>query len=219
MKPATAPHGLLRQHLDHKGIRAGLVPVHNPAGRLAIDDPVLQQPAPRRRQGVKALPDPVQIGGHPAIADRKPVLDPGAQPLGKHRRIPACRHRQDHRVPIDNRSEIEAAQRGLVRHIHRHADPAGLSRQGFIKRPVSCLDHDKRAAGEMAASPFRGHAGHVAHAGNAEPRRHPVLKGDHVNQRREVPQQAQLGRQRRVGAHDKRWRSAKVDEDRKMPCH
>ena len=71
----------------------------------------------------------------------------------------------------------------------------------------------------MAASPFIRYAGDVTHAGKPAPGRHLVMDGDQVNQRREAPQQAQLGRQRRVRAHNKRRRPAKVDEDGKMPCH
>ena len=100
---------LVRQHLHHKRVGAGLITLDDPARRLVIDDPVLQPTPARGRQGPDAMPDAVQIERQPAIAMRQPVLDGGAKSLRKHRGETAGGYRENHRIAVNDRAEIEAA--------------------------------------------------------------------------------------------------------------
>ena len=191
------------QHLDHAGIRIGIIAANDLSGDVTIDDPVLQAPAMRSGQSPDAMPDAVQIACKPAIMMWQPVLDSCAKPLRQNRRKSPCRDRQDHRIAIDNRTKIEAAERRIVGHIHRHPRLPRAARQTFIKVAVSCINEDQRPPGKQGCGVTRRHTIDVPHSRQGKRRRHRRKTGDKVCRWRKTTKKTELCRQPRVAANHK----------------
>jgi len=112
-----------------------------------------------------------------------------------------------------------AAERRPVGNIHRHADFTGLAGQPFIERLVACADHNQRPPAEPRGGTINRNAPDMPHTRQIQRRWRRIAAGQKIDPRRETSKKTKLGRQRRIGANDKRRRTAKIDEDRKMPCH